>query len=656
MTDAFYRLPSDTTNTGKRVDNDQVNDGTNDLLRQNIVTADPTDVLAKQKVLASDPSGSEYGAVVRNIPSGTQPVSNAGMTATAAATGAIGDAAWSGTGNGTIVSILKAIWTKLGAVVLAAGSAIIGKVGIDQTTPGTTNAVFATNLPTTADTNSGNAGASTLRAAVDGTKTTAAALPAGGTGTIGWLSAIFNAIANIFPSTLSLNSGNADATTLRVATDGTKTTASAMPTGGVGAIGWLSAIFNGLGAVVLAAGTAIIGKVGIDQTTPGTTNAVQATNFPATLDTNIGNAGASTLRVANDGTKTTASAMPTGGVGTIGWLSAIFTALSAVVLAAGTAIIGKVGIDQTTPGTTNAVQVTNLPATAAVNSGNADANTLRTANDGTKTTAATMPAGGTGTIGWLSAIFNALSGVILAAGTALIGYVRVTDATSTNFLPTMDAVARPGFQKITDGTNTLPTMDAVGRAGFQKITDGTNTLPTMDVAARAGFGKVTDGTNTAAVKAASTAAAASDPSLVVALSPNSPLPAGTSMLGDVGMRGSVSGGCTPYFANALKTNTGAATLIKSGAGKLVFLSLINTDSAPVYLQIFNKISGVTVGTTAPDWVIPYPANATAANGVVDRLGFDIGIAFSTGLMAAVTTTPTGSTASTNGLTGTIGYV
>lgn len=109
-----------------------------------------------------------------------------------------------------------------------------------------------------------------------------------------------------------------------------------------------------------------------------------------------------------------------------------------------------------------------------------------------------------------------------AQGTAaaLSGYwpVRVTDGTNTQ--PTMDAVGRAGFQKITDGTNTMPTMDAVGRAGFQKITDGTNTMPTMDAVGRAGFQKITDGTNTAAVKAASTAASATDPAEVVTLSPN----------------------------------------------------------------------------------------------------------------------------------------
>lgn len=49
--------------------------------------------------------------------------------------------------------------------------------------------------------------------------------------------------------------------------------------------------------VLLLAGTAIIGKVGIDQTTPGTTNAVDITNLPVTQDVNTGNATNSTVRV-----------------------------------------------------------------------------------------------------------------------------------------------------------------------------------------------------------------------------------------------------------------------------------------------------------------------------------------------------------------------
>jgi hypothetical protein len=45
--------------------------------------------------------------------------------------GSQGDGAWNGTGSGTVIGILKAIWAKLGSIVIAAGSAVIGKVGLD---------------------------------------------------------------------------------------------------------------------------------------------------------------------------------------------------------------------------------------------------------------------------------------------------------------------------------------------------------------------------------------------------------------------------------------------------------------------------------------------------------------------------------------------
>lgn len=56
---------------------------------------------------------------------------------------------------------------------------------------------------------------------------------------------------------------------------------------------------------------------------------------------------------------------------------------------------------------------------------------------------------------------------------------------------------------------------------------------TANTAANAWPHKVTDGTNVQAVKAASTAAVATDPSSVVAFSPNSPLPTGANTIGVV---------------------------------------------------------------------------------------------------------------------------
>ena len=88
-------------------------------------------------------------------------------------------------------------------------------------------------------------------------------------------------------------------------------------------------------AVALNAGTVVIGKVGIDQTTPGTTNAVQVTGSLPAGAAVIGKAG---IDQTTPGT--------TNGVQVV------------AALPAGANVIGKVSIDQTTPGTTNAVQLT----------------------------------------------------------------------------------------------------------------------------------------------------------------------------------------------------------------------------------------------------------------------------------------------------------
>lgn len=114
---------------------------------------------------------------------------------------------------------------------------------------------------------------------------------------------------------------------------------------------------------------------------------------------------------------------------------------------------------------------------------------------------------------------------------------------------------------------------------------------------------------------------------------------------------STTGGWSNYFANAIK---GAVT-ISSAAGKFAGCALINTDSAPVYLQVFDTTGTVTLGSTTPTFVIPYLSNSTAANGAADRLWNDVGATIANGLKCAATTTQSNSTTSTNGLTGTIWY-
>lgn len=96
----------------------------------------------------------------------------------------------------------------------------------------------------------------------------------------------------------------------------------------------------------------------------------------------------------------------------------------------------------------------------------------------------------------------------------------VGQKTSANSLPVVIASDQSAVP--VSGTVTANQGTAAALAGKWpvQVTDGTNTMPTGDAVGRAIFHKITDGTNTAAVKAASTAAVAADPALVVAISPN----------------------------------------------------------------------------------------------------------------------------------------
>jgi hypothetical protein len=133
-------------------------------------------------------------------------------------------------------------------------------------------------------------------------------------------------------------------------------------------------------------GSNTIGNVGVTGTLPLPTGAATAAKQPA-----LGTAGASATDVlsvqgiasgtplpvsiaslpshpvTNAGTfavQVSTSALPTGAA-TETTLASLLSAVNGPV-PAGTSVIGKVGIDQTTPGTTNGVSVTNFPATQPV--------------------------------------------------------------------------------------------------------------------------------------------------------------------------------------------------------------------------------------------------------------------------------------------------
>ena len=123
---------------------------------------------------------------------------------------------------------------------------------------------------------------------------------------------------------------------------------------------------------------------------------------------------------------------------------------------------------------------------------------------------------------------------------------------------------------------------------YSRITDGTNTMPTMDNAARSGYQRVTDGTNTAAVKAASTAAAASDPSMVVAVSPNSPATVAQATPANLKAT-TFPGGSSSYNTNGVnETRT-----VRTGAGVLRGL-IINPGTSSTFVVYDNTAGSGTV--------------------------------------------------------------
>lgn len=181
--------------------------------------------------------------------------------------------------------------------------------------------------------------------------------------------------------------------------------------------------------------------------------------------------------------------------------------------------------------------------------------------------------------------FVAGATVGLAAGTAAIGSVTVTSSA----LPTGAATAA-GLTTIntTLGTPAQQTGATVGlvagtaSVGTVGLNAGTNVI---------GSAKITDGTNTPAVKAASTAAAATDPALVVSVSPNSTVSVSGSFF-QATQPVSVAAAVTvaqPTAANLNATVTGTVAL---GAGAAA-IGTVGVTALPSLPAGANAIGSVT---------------------------------------------------------------
>lgn len=189
----------------------------------------------------------------------------------------------------------------------------------------------------------------------------------------------------------------------------------------------------------------------------------------------------------------------------------------------------------------------------------------------------------------------------------------------------------------------MPNLTSVGiSSGVPN--SGTGTVSTIDNLPNLVLqNKVTDGTNTAAVKAASTAPVATDPALVVAISPNSVnangqktmansapvvIASDQSALSNLPTLTAAANTLTSSRVNA--ANSTNATSLKASAGNIGCIDVFNVAAYNVFLKLYNKASAPTVGTDTPVWTIP-----VAAGGGFSR-EFARGKSFATGIAYAIT--------------------
>lgn len=250
-----------------------------------------------------------------------------------------------------------------------------------------------------------------------------------------------------------------------------------------------------------------------------------------------------------------------------------------------TTVTGTVTANQgTSPWVTS---VSNFPATQAVTQSgtwnvglNAGANTIGKVDQGTggasawkvDGSAVTQPVSGTvavtqSTSPWVSNISQfGGSAVVTGTGASGAGIPRVTVSNDSNILATQS-----GTWNINNisGTVSLPTGAATSA---NQTTVGNQTT------------KINDGTNTAAVKAASTAPAATDPALVVALSPNGNQAKDSSITGLQVTQGS--------------TTSGQSGTLVQGAVTTNSPSYTTAQTSPLSLNVRGGLRSVVVGGDA----------------------------------------------------------
>lgn len=255
-----------------------------------------------------------------------------------------------------------------------------------------------------------------------------------------------------------------------------------------------------------------------------------------------------------------------------------------------------------------------LAMTGAAASGSAAAGNpvLIAGSDGTNARSLLVDASGRLTVVGVTGSSALFMQGAAASGAAIAGNPLLMAGTFTTTLPTVTTGQAVNIQTTARGEQLVAiSSGATAVAVKAASTPAAATDPSL-VVSLAGANsatKIGDGTNNAAVKAASTAAATTDPAMVVGLSPNMATTAAA-------------------INSAASTN---ATSIKASAGTVFSVVCSNTGAAAAFVKLYNLATAPTVGTSTPIITISIPASGTVT---IDFGTF--GYRFATGIALAIT--------------------
>jgi hypothetical protein len=106
----------------------------------------------------------------------------------------------------------------------------------------------------------------------------------------------------------------------------------------------------------------------------------------------------------------------------------------------------------------------------------------------------------------------------------------------------------------------------------------------------------------------------------------------SSSLASMTPQASVSGGASES-SSTITSGTPAVVTVKSGAGQIYTLEVVNCTTSVVYLHFYDVSGGITLGTTAATATRAIPANSSGAGIIVQ---FPVGRAFTNQIAFAVT--------------------